>query len=110
MNSDDLLGSIRENLNGRPGQPMLFGVCKTVARRNGHEAWPYRLAGIVLLLFWTIPTIGIYCLLGLLLPETKVRTYGVFKGLFVLLQEWVEKGLAMLQDLFNPRDRGNSTR
>ena len=30
--------------------------------------------------------------------------------LFVMLQEWVEKGLAMLQDLFNPRDRGNSTR
>jgi phage shock protein PspC (stress-responsive transcriptional regulator) len=89
---------------------MLFGVCKTLAQRNGHEAWPYRLGAVVSLLFWTIPTVGIYCFLGLLLPETKVRTYGVFKGLFIMLQEWVEKALVCLQDLFNPRGRGNTPR
>lgn len=110
MNPDELIASIRENLNGTPGQPMVFGVCRTLAQRSGHEPWMFRLAAIVLALFWTIPTLGIYIFLGMALPETKVRTFGVFKGLFIALQEWVEKTLACLQDLFQAKGRSSTHR
>jgi len=110
MNPDELIASIRENLNGTPGQPMVFGVCRTLAQRSGHEPWMFQLAAIVLALFWTIPTLGIYIFLGMLLPETTVRTFGVFKGLFIALQEWVEKTLACLQDLFQTNGRSNTHR
>ena len=110
MDPDELIASIRENLNGTAGQPMVFGVCRTLAQRSGHEPWMFRLAAIVLALFWTIPTLGIYIFLGMLLPETKVRTCGVFKGLFIALQEWVEKALAVLQDLFQGNGRSNTHR
>lgn len=110
MNSDELFNSIRENLNGRPGQPIVFGVCKTLATRSGREPWTFRLAFIVLAVFWTLPTIAIYIFLGMLLPETKVRTFGVFKGLYLALQELVEKLLNGLQDLFGNSRSSNTPR
>ena len=57
MENNELLDSVRENLNGRPGQPMLFGVCESLARRSGHEPWMYRAAAIVLLIAVTAPTV-----------------------------------------------------
>ena len=55
MSSNDLFDSIRENLNGRKGQPMLFGVCNTLAERSGQEPWLFRAAAILLTLFFTGP-------------------------------------------------------
>ncbi len=39
MSADDVLNEIRESLNGRPGQPIVFGVCKALAERAGKEPW-----------------------------------------------------------------------
>ena len=35
MSSEDVIKEIRESLNGRPGQPIVFGVCKALAERFG---------------------------------------------------------------------------
>ena len=54
MSSDSVINEIRESLNGRPGQPIVFGVCKALAERFGKEPWTFRLAAIVLALFWAL--------------------------------------------------------
>jgi phage shock protein PspC (stress-responsive transcriptional regulator) len=58
MSADDVLNEIRESLNGRPGQPIVFGVCKALAERAGKEPWIFRLAALVLTLLWTLPALA----------------------------------------------------
>ena len=111
MKSEELLDSVRENLNGRPGQPMVLGVCRTLAERISQEPWIVRAAAIVLALLWTGPALAAYVLLGVALPETGERTRGVFKGLFIWLQECVEKVLACCQAIFDrPAGGGGAPR
>lgn len=102
MNSDELLNTIKENLNGTPGQPIVLGVCKHVAQRMGAEVWVIRAIAIVALLFVTMPTVVAYILLGLFMEETAERTRGVFQGLYLTLQEWVDKVLESGRRIFNP--------
>jgi phage shock protein PspC (stress-responsive transcriptional regulator) len=78
---------IRDNLNGRDGQPIVFGVCVTLAKRLKIETWITRLIAIVAALFFTFLTAAIYILLGFLLSETNERTTGFFRGLKIWLQE-----------------------
>ena len=78
---------IRDNLNGRDGQPIVFGVCVTLAKRLGVETWITRAIAIVATLFFTFVTAALYILLGFLLSETNERTTGFFRGLKVWLQE-----------------------
>ena len=107
MAQNDLLDSVRENLNGRPGQPMLFGVCQTLAEKTGQEAWLIRVVAILLVLFFTWPTLVAYVLLGLFMDETADRTRGIFQGLFLTLQEGVEKVVDGIGDVF--RSGGNTS-
>jgi phage shock protein PspC (stress-responsive transcriptional regulator) len=107
MAQNDFLDSVRDNLNGRPGQPMLFGVCRTLAEKSGLEAWLVRVAAILLVLFFTGPTVVAYILLGLFMDETADRTRGIFQGLFLTLQEGVEKVVDGIGDLF--RSGGNAS-
>lgn len=107
MAQNDFLDSVRDNLNGRPGQPMLFGVCRTLAEKFGMETWLVRVAAIVLGVFFTGPTVVAYILFGLFMDETAERTRGIFQGLFLTLQEAVEKVVDGISDLFRPG--GNST-
>ena len=78
---------IRENLNGRDGQPIIFGVCVTLAKRLGIETWITRAIAILAALFFTFATVALYVLLGFLLSETNERTTGFFRGLKIWLQE-----------------------
>lgn len=91
MRSDDTVANIKNALNGRPGQPIVFGVCKALAARFGCEPWITRGITIVLTVFLTLPTLAAYILLGVCLPETEVRTKGFFSGLTVLFREWMDK-------------------
>ncbi|MEM1412754.1 MAG: PspC domain-containing protein [Pseudomonadota bacterium] len=100
MAQNDFLDSVRENLNGRPGQPMLFGVCRTLAEKSGQEAWLIRVVALLLVLFFTGPTVVAYILLGLFMDETADRTRGIFQGLFMTLREWVDKAVDGFSDLF----------
>lgn len=102
MAQNDFIDSVRDNLNGNPGQPMLFGVCQTLARKLGQEPWIIRVAAIVLGLFFTSTTVVVYILLGLFMDETADRTRGIFQGLFVTLREWVDKIVDGISDLFKP--------
>ena len=108
MAQNDFLDSVRENLNGRPGQPMLFGVCRTLAEKTGLETWLVRVAAILLVLFFTFPTTVAYILLGLFMDETAERTRGIFQGLFLTLQEGVEKIVDGVSDVF--RSGGDASR
>jgi phage shock protein PspC (stress-responsive transcriptional regulator) len=108
MAQNDFLDSVRENLNGRPGQPMLFGVCRTLAEKSGLETWLVRVAAILLVLFFTGPTAVAYILLGLFMDETADRTRGIFQGLFLTLQEGVEKVVEGVSDVF--RSGGDTSR
>jgi phage shock protein PspC (stress-responsive transcriptional regulator) len=108
MNPDNVCNEIRESLNGRPGQPIVFGVCSTLARRFGKEPWGFRLAAIVLTLFWTLPALAIYIVLGFALKETESRTRRFFSGLAVLLREWVEKIFDGLREILGPSERSGS--
>jgi phage shock protein PspC (stress-responsive transcriptional regulator) len=102
MAQNDFMQSVRDNLNGRPGQPMLFGVCRILAEKSGMETWLVRLAALVLAVFVTWPTVAAYVLLGLFMDETAARTKGIFQGLFLTLREVVEKIVDGVADLFKP--------
>lgn len=91
MKQDETVENIKSALNGRPGQPIVFGVCKALAARCGCEPWITRGAAIVLGLVWTLPALAAYILLGLFMKETEARTRGFFSGLTVLIREWTEK-------------------
>jgi phage shock protein PspC (stress-responsive transcriptional regulator) len=102
MTTNDVLTEIRESLNGRPGQPILFGVCRSLAERFGQEPWTYRAAAIILAVFFTLPTLAAYIILGFALKETEDRTRRFFSGLAVLVREWTEKLADSLRSLFGP--------
>jgi phage shock protein PspC (stress-responsive transcriptional regulator) len=102
MSADNVLNEIRDSLNGRPGQPIVFGVCKTLAEKYGKEAWVFRLVALVLTLFWTLPAVAAYIVLGFALNETEGRTRRFFSGLVVITREMVEKFAASLRDIFGP--------
>lgn len=102
MTTNDVLTEIRESLNGRPGQPILFGVCRSLAERFGQEPWTYRAAAIILAVFFTLPTVAAYIILGFALKETEERTRRFFSGLAVLVREWAEKLADSLRSLFGP--------
>jgi phage shock protein PspC (stress-responsive transcriptional regulator) len=104
MSSDNVINEIRESLNGRPGQPIVFGVCKSLANRTGKEPWIFRLAAIVVTLFWPLLGLAVYIIAGVVMPETEERTRKFFSGLLVIVRENVEKGAAWLRDSCRGRD------
>jgi phage shock protein PspC (stress-responsive transcriptional regulator) len=102
MSADDVINEIRESLNGRPGQPIVFGVCKALAEKSGKEPWIFRVIAIALTLFWTIPAVAAYIIAGFALKETEERTRKFFAGLAIIIREMVEKFAATLRDMFGP--------
>jgi phage shock protein PspC (stress-responsive transcriptional regulator) len=100
VQNDDLLQNLKDNLNGRPGQPIVLGVCQALARRLHQEPWLIRTAAIVLLVLFTVPTLFAYVVAALLLEETADRTRGAFQGLVVTVRELAEKLIAAGRDLF----------
>jgi phage shock protein PspC (stress-responsive transcriptional regulator) len=107
MSAENVINEIRESLNGRPGQPIVFGVCRALAEKSGKEPWVFRLVAIILTLFWTLPAVAAYIILGFALGETEERTRKFFSGLAVITRDWVEKGAAWLRDQINGCGRGN---
>lgn len=107
MSADNIFAEIRESLNGRPGQPIVFGVCKALSDRYGQEPWIFRLAAIALTLLWTLPSVAAYIILGLALKETEDRTRRFFSGLVIVIREGVEKLAATLRDMFGPDYRSS---
>lgn len=91
MTTDSIIQEIREALAGRPGQPIVLGVCNTIATRMAWETWCVRLATIIFALVFTLPTLVVYIVLGLALKETETRTRGFFAGLAVIAREWMVK-------------------
>jgi len=111
MSGANLFESIKENLNGRAGQPIVLGVCNTLAQRFEREPWVFRAGFIVLAVFWTGLTLLAYAALGLMMRETEDRTRGVFRGLFVTLREFVDRCIDGCRDLCAPQaDRRNGDR
>ena len=102
MSTDNVINQIRDSLNGRPGQAIVFGVCKTLAEKSGKEPWLFRLAALVLTLFWTLPAIAAYVILGFALNETEGRTRKFFCGLGVIVREMVQKLAESLRGMFGP--------
>lgn len=102
MSADCIFDEIRDSLNGRPGQPIVFGVCKSLAERFDKEPWVFRLAAIALTLFWTLPAVAAYIIVGFALKETEDRTRRFFSGLAVIIREGVQKMAEGLRDLFGP--------
>jgi phage shock protein PspC (stress-responsive transcriptional regulator) len=91
MQDNTFFDSIKRNLNGDPGQPMVLGVCKTLAARFKQEVWLIRLAAIVLGVFYSFITLVAYILLGLFMEETSDRTKSLFEGLAIWFREFTEK-------------------
>ena len=102
MSADNVINEIRDSLNGRPGQPIVFGVCKALADKFGKEPWLFRLAAIILTLFWTLPAVAAYIIVGFALNETEDRTRKFFSGLAVIVRDLVQKFAASLRDMFGP--------
>ena len=100
MTAEGIFEQIRESLNGRPGQPIVLGVCKSLAERFEKEPWVFRLAAIALVLCWTLPAVAVYIVLGFVLSETEDRTRQFFSGLAVLIREGVDKLAASLHGAF----------
>ncbi len=91
MQDETFFDSIKRNLNGEPGQPIVLGVCKTLAARFNQEVWLIRLAAIVLGVFYSFFTLVAYILLGLFMDETSHRTKSLFEGLGIWFREFTEK-------------------
>jgi phage shock protein PspC (stress-responsive transcriptional regulator) len=100
MNTENLFESIKQNLNGRPGQPIVLGVCSALAQRFDREVWEFRAAVIVLGVFFTFATVAAYILLGLFMTETEARTRGVFRGLGIWCREACDRLAEAARDLF----------
>ena len=100
MSAECIFEQIRESLNGRPGQPIVLGVCKSLADRFEKEPWVFRLAAIILALFWTFPAVAAYVILGFVLSETETRTRQFFSGLAIMIREGVDKLAGSLRGAF----------
>lgn len=108
MSADSVFDQIREALNGRPGQPIVFGVCKSLAERYEKEPWIFRLIAIVMAVFFTLPTVAAYIILGFVLSETEHRTRQFFAGLTVIIREGLEKLGNAVGDIFGSSGHGGS--
>jgi len=91
MQENTFFDSIKRNLNGEPGQPIVLGVCKTLAARFNQEVWLIRLAAIVLGVFYSFATLVAYILLGLVMEETSDRSKSLFEGLGIWFRELTNK-------------------
>ena len=91
MQDETFFDSMKRNLNGQPGQPIVLGVCKTLAKRFNQEVWLIRLAAIVLGVFYSFVTLAAYILLGLIMEETSQRSRSLFEGLGIWFRELTEK-------------------
>ena len=91
MQEETFFDSIKRNLNGEPGQPIVLGVCKTLAARFNQEVWLIRLAAIVLGVFYSFATLAVYVLLGLFMEETSHRSKSLFEGIGIWFREFTEK-------------------
>lgn len=109
MSTENLFESIKENLNGRPGQPIVLGVCNTLAQRFEQEVWVFRAAAIILGVFFTLATLAAYILLGLFMKETEQRTRGLFRGLGIWAREACDKFSAAFRDLFGHSGQRNGS-
>ncbi len=105
MAAESIFEQIRESLNGRPGQPIVLGVCKSLAKRFDKEPWVFRLVAIILLIASTLPTVVVYVVLGFVLSETEARTRQFFSGLAVIIREGVDKLAASLRGAFGETGR-----
>ena len=101
MSSETFFDSIKRNLNGDPGKPIVLGVCKTLAARFKLEVWFVRLSTIVLGVFFTFPTLAAYILLGLFMPETSDRTKSLFEGLGIFFKEMIAKAGTAFESIFS---------
>ena len=104
MQENTFFDSIKRNLNGEPGQPIVLGVCKTLAARFNQEVWLIRLAAIILGVFYTFITLVAYILLGLFMEETSSRTKSLFEGLGIWLREFLDKAGDKCTEIFGGDD------
>ena len=106
MSSQNVINEIRDSLNGRPGQPIVFGVCHALSVRFAKEPWTFRLAAIVVTLFWPLPALAAYVIAGLVMQETENRTRTFFSGLVVVIRENVERAASWLRECCAADSRG----
>ena len=99
MQDETFFESIKRNLNGEPGQPIVLGVCKTLAERFNQEVWLIRLATIILGVVYTFATLVAYILLGLFMAETSDRSKSLFEGLGIWFRELTEKAGNLCSDI-----------
>ena len=103
MQENTFFDSIKRNLNAEPGQPIVLGVCKTIAARFNQEVWLVRLAAIILGVFFTFGTLVAYILLGLFMAETSDRTKSLFEGLGIWFREFTNKAAGFCNNIFDGR-------
>lgn len=97
MSSENVIKELRESLNGRPGQPIVFGVCQALSTRFDQEPWVFRAVAIALLLLWTLPALAAYIVAGLVMAETENRTRRFFSGLGVIIREKLDQAAECLR-------------
>jgi len=109
MQDNTFFDSLKKNLNGEPGQPIVLGVCKTLAARFNQEVWLIRLAAIVLGVFYSFITLVVYILLGLFMEETSHRSKSLFEGLGIWFREMTEKAGSLFNNITfnNKSSRGD---
>ena len=100
MSAESVFDQVRDALNGRPGQPIVLGVCRALAERFEQEPWIFRAIAIVLGVFWTLPALAAYIILGFALKETEDRSRRFFSGLGIVIREFVEKVASGIRDIF----------
>jgi phage shock protein PspC (stress-responsive transcriptional regulator) len=110
MQDETFFDSMKRNLNGEPGQPIVLGVCKTLAARFNQEVWLIRLAAIVLGVIYTFGTLVAYILLGLFMDETSHRTKSLFEGLGIWFRELTEKLGNLWSNAFGGNNHSNRHR
>ena len=74
MSAEKVIDEIRDSLNGRPGQPIVFGVCGTLADSSTRNRGCSAPGPSFLRCFLPCFTVAAYIVLGFALNETEDRT------------------------------------
>ena len=93
MTCESVCEQIKESLNGRPGQPIVLGVCQSLAERFEKEPWVFRLVAIVLAVLWTLPAVAAYVILGFVFLLRTSMSMPLAVPVFILVAEFISCGL-----------------
>ncbi len=97
MSETNAFHRVRDILDDKSRGAWVFGVCLAIQKRSSCSLWACRASTLVSLIFFTLPTLIGYIILGLLLDETRDETrlqLGKWWGILEKVVQLISKKLS----------------